>query len=159
MIETLREWLLSLVTVSMLLSVTQILIPEGNLRKIGTFTSGLVLLLVLVTPVLKIDFKKLELDWETYQEAMERQQEHLAEAGESKLAELIETRTAAYISDKAASLGLDISVRVDTETGKDGIPVPTRVELTGEPSDLLSDWLETEMGIPKERQVWHEREN
>ena len=50
----LREWLTSLVAVSMLLSVAQTLVPEGSIRKIASFTGGLILLVVLLRPLLEI---------------------------------------------------------------------------------------------------------
>ena len=37
-----------------------------------------------------------------------------------------------------------------------GVPVPVSVELTGPRSEVLSRWLETELGVPAERQVWNE---
>lgn len=156
MIAAVREWLASLVAVSMLLSVVQILLPEGSLRKIGMFVGGLVLLTALLRPVLAIETEKLAWDWEAYQREIQQRQEQLAEEQEAELTELIETQTAAYISDKAASLGLTVSARVKAEKGADGVPMPVGAELTGEASDLLSDWIAAELGIPKERQVWYE---
>ena len=43
-----REWLTAVVTVTLLLSVVQTLVPEGSLRKIAGFTGGLLLLAVLI---------------------------------------------------------------------------------------------------------------
>ena len=37
-----------------------------------------------------------------------------------------------------------------------GVPVPVSMELTGPRSEVLSRWLETELGVPAERQVWNE---
>ena len=55
-------------------------------------------------------------------------------------------------------LGLEVTVRVETRTEGNGIPVPWSAELTGSWSQALASALETELGIPAERQVWHERE-
>ena len=75
-----------------------------------------------------------------------------------ELGKLISQQTEAYILDKAGELGLEVTVRVETRTEGNGIPVPWSAELTGSWSQALASALETELGIPAERQVWHERE-
>ena len=155
----LREWLTSVVVVSVLLAVVQTLIPEGTVRKIGAFTGGLILLVTLLQPLLGVDFEDLELRLEQSRETVEQRQQELEQAGERELAELIERQTAAYIWDKADALGLDLSAEVRVERGPDGIPLPVSATLTGTYSEALSAYLERELGIPRERQVWHEGEN
>ena len=100
----LREWLTSLVAVSMLLSVAQTLVPEGSIRKIASFTGGLILLVVLLRPLLGADLSHLDLHLEDYERAIGQRQEELGAAGEAELAGIIEERTAAYISAKASKL-------------------------------------------------------
>ena len=51
MMGALREWLTAVVTVTMLLSVAQMLMPEGTIRKIGSLTGGMLLIAVLLQPV------------------------------------------------------------------------------------------------------------
>ena len=152
----LREWLTSVVVVSVLLAVVQTLIPEGTIRKIGTFTGGLILLVTLLQPLLGVEFEDLELRLEQSRETVEQRQQELEQAGEREVAELIERQTAAYIWDKADALGLDLSAEVRVERGPDGIPLPVSATLTGTYSEALSAYLERELGIPRERQVWHE---
>jgi len=152
----LREWLTSVVVVSVLLAVVQTLIPEGTVRKIGAFTGGLILLVTLLQPLLGVDFEDLELRLEQSRETVEQRQQELEQAGEREVAELIERQTAAYIWDKADALGLDLSAEVRVERGPDGIPLPVSATLTGTYSEALSAYLERELGIPRERQVWHE---
>lgn len=155
----LREWLTSLVAVSMLLSVAQTLVPEGSIRKIASFTGGLILLVVLLRPLLGADLSRLDLHLEDYERAIGQRQEELASAGEAELAGIIEERTAAYISDKADTLGLAVKVQVETKPAGDGVPVPWRAEIWGPRSPALATYMEEELGIPGERQVWHEGEN
>jgi len=152
----LREWLTSVVVVSVLLAVVQTLIPEGTVRKIGAFTGGLILLVMLLQPLLGVDFEDLELRLDHSREAVEQRQQELEQAGEREVAELIERQTAAYIWDKADALGLDLSAEVRVERGPEGIPLPVSATLTGTYSEALSVYLERELGIPRERQVWHE---
>ncbi|MDO4314814.1 MAG: stage III sporulation protein AF [Oscillospiraceae bacterium] len=156
MIGAVREWLTSIVVVTLLLSVAQTLIPEGSIRKIAAFTGGLILLAALLQPVLGTDLERLRLDFGDYERAVAQRQAELEVAGKEALVELIEERTAAYISDKADALGLRVEARVETETGDDGVPVPVSVRLDGPRSEELASYIEGELGIPRERQVWHE---
>ena len=87
---------------------------------------------------------------------IEERQEELASAGNAELKALIESQTAAYISDKANALGLEVTVRVEAEAGADGIPVPAAADIQGARSEELASYMEQELGIPRERQSWHE---
>ena len=159
MIGAVRSWLTSIAAVTLMLTVVQTLVPEGTLRKISGFTGGLLLLAALLQPVLKTDLGRLRLDFSGYEEAIETRTAELDNAGKEELAAIIAGRTAAYISDKADALGLEVSVRVETEPGEEGTPLPVSAELEGPYSQDLADWIAGELGIPAERQVWHEGKN
>ena len=158
MIGAVREWLSAVVAVAMLLTVAQALTPEGTIRKIASFTGGLILLVTLLQPVLGADLSRLDLNLDTYGQAIQKRQAELEEAGSVELTERIETQTAAYISDKADALGLTVTVRVETQPGASGVPVPWSAEVTGPRSETLAAYIEEELGIPRGRQIWHEVE-
>ena len=142
-----REWLTAVVTVTLLLSVVQTLVPEG-----------LLLLAVLLRPVTEIDLSGLDSEMEDWARTIGERQEELSAEQEEALASGIAERTASYISDKAEELGLEVKVRVETETGGDGVPVPVRAEIDGPWSGELSSYMAETLGISRERQVWHGRE-
>ena len=158
MIGAVRSWITSIAAVTLLLTVVQALVPEGTLKKITSFTGGLLLLAVLLQPVLRTDLGRLRLDFSDYENAIGDRTAELESAGKEELAALIAGRTAAYISDKADALGVRVRVRVETEE-REGIPIPVSAELEGPWSAELSVWIEAELGIPAERQVWHEGKN
>ena len=159
MIGALREWLTSIVLVTLLLSVAQTLVPEGSIRRVVSFVGGLILLAVLLRPVLGTDLERLRLDFDGYEQALQEAREELASSSETELTERIEERTAAYISDKADALGLDVTVRVEAAAGPDGVTLPEKAELTGAYSQELADFMARELGISAERQVWHDWKN
>ena len=146
MIAAVRTWLTAVAAVSLLLSVVQYITPKGTLRDTASFIGGLLLLLVLLQPVRKAalpDKKQVE----TYRTKLEEERK-------KELGTLIESETEAYILDKAARMGLTVRIKVGTEENSEGVPVPVSAELTGTPSRELSRWIEAELGIPVERQVW-----
>ena len=51
-----------------------------------------------------------------------------------------------------------MTVRVETEL-EAGTPIPASAELRGPYSQGLADWIAEELGIPAERQVWHDGKN
>lgn len=157
MIAAARSWVTSIAAVTLILTVVQSLVPEGTIRKITGFTGGLLLLAALLQPVLRTDLERLRLDFSDYGAAIEERAEELTAAGKEELADIIAGRTAAYISDKADALGLAVTVRVETGPGEDALPYSA--ELTGPYSRDLADWMALELGIPAERQVWHDGKN
>lgn len=157
--DAVREWLTAVIMVTMLLSVAQTLVPEGRIRKIFSFSGGLVLMLVLLQPVLEMDPDAMTWRPESYEKQIRACREELEQSARTEWETIIEQETTAYILDKADALGLEISAEVQAETREEGLPVLT-AELTGEPSEILEKYLTEELGIPRERQVWsHERKN
>jgi len=100
-----------------------------------------------------------ELTWryETYQREMDRQTEAYQAAYADSLSGDIADRTAAYISEKAASLGIDCRVQVEVRT-EDGLPLPYGASLDVERDQVLSDYMAQELGIPASRQSWQPEE-
>ena len=156
MMEAVRNWLTAVVAVTLLLSVVQMLVPPGNLREIASFLGGLILLAALLKPLAAFHPERISLDFSDYRQAVEQRQAELADGQQEELRRLIESETATYISDKAAAMGLTLQVKVTAEAQEDGVTVPVAAELTGPKSQELSRWLEGELGIPAERQVWNE---
>jgi stage III sporulation protein AF len=157
--ELVRTWIVSVVTVSMLLNLVRLLTPKGSVQKIASFTGGLILLLALLRPLAKAEFSKLVTDIEMFSEAVELRQEELMEERENQLRRSIEDRTAAYISDKAKTLGTEVSAEVKTTPSSEGIPFPVEAEIAGAYTRELAEYIEQDLGIPAERQVWCEDEN
>lgn len=155
-----REWLTAVVAVSLLLAAAQSLIPEGSLKRIASFTGGLILLLVMLRPLEALGKREgFTLDLDDYVEEIQRRREELEMEENTSLSAGIASRTEAYIWDKAAGLGLSVAVRVETAPGEEGIPLPWSAEVTGPWSEELAAYMERELGIPRERQVWHEEES
>lgn len=156
MINAVRGWLTAVIAASFLVALAQGMVPEGTVRKISGLIGGLVLMMVLVRPLLGADFDKIDLQYDAYAAEIGQRQAELETESQTAREALIAEKTEAYILDKAASLGLDCTVRVLLEPGEDGIPVPAAAELAGQTSAELADYMAQELGISKERQVYHE---
>ena len=157
MINMLRSWLTSVIMVTMLLSLVQVLLPKGSVQKIASFTGGLLLLLALLRPLLGADVSDLLPDLQRYQGEIEQRQEELQQVETGYWEQSIAEKTEAYIWDKAAQIGWEGTVQVEVELSPEGLPVPLRAELSGPYCRELEQELAQELGIPVERQVWNER--
>ncbi|MEG0780480.1 MAG: stage III sporulation protein AF [Oscillospiraceae bacterium] len=153
MMAAVRAWLTGVIAASLLVAVAESLIPEGAIRKIARFTGGLILLLTLLQPVLQADVELLLPEGAVSAALADRQAELTAE-NQAALTAGIEERTAAYIWDKAAALGIDCTVCVTAEPGADGVPLPFQAALDCPWSAELAQYMETELGILPENQSW-----
>lgn len=149
MIDAVRQWLTSIILTSFLLSLLQLLLPEGSLRKAGAFTGSLVLLTAIVRPL-----ARLEPDWpdwnlSAYESAITARMDELNAGQEDAFAAQVAQRTAEAITAYAPGVSARVTVRV-----VDGVPLPWAVTLSGTPDANLSAWLENALDIPPERQSW-----
>ena len=141
MMDGIRQWLLGVLAAAMALSLLYALLPKGAVRGAARATGGLILLLVVLGPLAGLDLSDLALRYEDLSRDMERQ-----ELG-------IQQRTAAYISEKAAQLGLSCRPRVET-AWRDGVPYPSGVTLDIAENQALAEVLTDELGIPPSQQHW-----
>ena len=130
---------------------------ETSERRIAGLAGGLILLLAVVQPLLRVRWEELTWRYETYQREMDRQTEAYQAAYADSLSGDIADRTAAYISEKAAALGIDCRVQVEVRT-EDGLPLPYGASLDVERDQVLSDYMAQELGIPASRQSWQPEE-
>lgn len=156
MMAAAREWLTALTALTLLLSVAQLLTPQGTLREIVSFIGGLLLLLVLLQPLTDVELTDLTAELSACQTELEQRQDELERQQTEALTTRIEAETEAYIWDKAREMGLTLTVQVTAQPNHDGVPVPVRAVLNGQRSEALAAWLETELGLPAEGQVWNE---
>lgn len=148
-----RSWLLGMIGAAMVLSVLYGLLPKGSVRSVAKMTGGLILMLVLLRPILGENWEELMWRYQTYEAAIDDEIENYQAENEKKLAQLIQERTAAYISDKAVALGLRCEVKVDTVL-RQGIPCPDTVTLNIPRNEKLAQIIAQEMGIAEEKQRW-----
>ena len=148
MMEMLQEWLLGLTAAALAVSLLTAMLPKGEtIRRIAGLAGGLILLLAVVQPLLRVRWEELTWRYETYQREMDRQTEAYQAAYADSLSGDIADRTAAYISEKAASLGIDCRVQVEVRT-EDGLPLPYGASLDVERDQVLSDYMAQESPRP-----------
>lgn len=154
MTEAVGRWLLGVAACTMLVSLAEQLCPEGSVRKILRFTGALLLLLAMLRPV---GAPALSEGWSRteYRAAVESLEEEMTAVSESALANGIAEELAAYIEDKAASMGCSVRAEVTVESTA-GVPSLRSVTIYGAYDEALSEIIASELGLTKERQKWIE---
>lgn len=152
-----RTWLFGIVAAAMVLSILYALIPKGALLTIAKCTGGLVMLLVVLRPLLTLDMDSLRWQYEAWEGTIQQQTEAYTDANRQEMAVIIQQETAAYISEKAAALGLTCHPEVTCQE-RDGVPFPVGVTLDIPRSPALAEVIETDLGIDEDCQHWQETE-
>ena len=157
MTEAIRDYLLSIVAVSLLGAVLMALVPKGAVQKTLRFFCGLLLILVTIGPVVQIDFDILsqsmaDLEKESGQNTYEMEIEN-----ENLVASLIKEKTEAYILDKALQRNMTVEVVAEVQT-KGDVPYPCAVSITGafskQEQNVISKDIEGNLGIGIDDQEW-----
>lgn len=152
-----RTWLFGIMAASMALSILYALVPKGALLTIAKCTGGLVLLLVLLRPLLTLAPGELHLQYEEWEQTIQQQTETYTAANQQEMETLIQEETAAYISEKAAQLGLTCHPEVICQI-RDGVPFPVEVTLDIPKNTALSQVIKSDLGIDEAYQRWQETE-
>ena len=156
----LRSWVLGLTAAALISSAAEILTPEGSVKNVVRFVSGLVLAAMLLSPFLQADRTVFSRAITEYRKTTEALTGELEDREKQLLRTYIQDQCAAYILDEADRLGcigLRVSVRMKW---RDESWVPYEAAIEGKPDPAqrsrLSAWIDAELGIPAERQTWRE---
>ena len=149
----LKTWLFGVIAAAMALSILYALVPKGALLTIAKCTGGLIMLLVVVRPLLALDPAALHIRYEEWDRLIAQQTEAYTAENQQKMEAIIQKETAAYISEKAAALGLSCNPEV-TCRQQDGVPFPAEVTLDIPKNAALSKIIAADLDIGEEAQHW-----
>ena len=151
------KYILSVTTAALLYSLLHSLIDKKSsasvlLQLIG----GLFLTFTVIMPLADLDFTHIfDSQW-NYTEQGSRIVAEGELIAQEQLRNIIKQRCEAYILDKAMSYQTPLHIEVSLENGD--IPIPSIVRLEGNISpyikSTMQQWLQNEIGIPKENQLW-----
>ena len=155
----LRSWVLALTSASAAAALAKLLTPDGPVKKVTAFLCGIMLAGVLLYPLKKVDISVLSVSLAEYRQTVAELTEDIESQEKQLLRTYIEDRAAAYILDEAHRLGLsEITVSVRAEWSC-GCWIPVEVRLSAECPESIRQTLcrniESELGIPAERQLWN----
>lgn len=153
----LREYVLSVSAAAVLCGIICGLCGEKSLSgPVVRLICGLILTLAVLRPVIHIRLEDLMYNWDSLRnDSVLKAQEGVDYANQA-MGQLIKEKTAAYILDKAGQY--DAAIEVEVQVTDDTIPIPDQVTVTGHISpyvkEQLQDYIESDLGIPRENQRW-----
>ncbi len=152
MTEGVRAYLLSVCAAALFVCVLSSVSPEGIFRRLTSLAGGLLFLIVVLSPMVRLDLQDLAemIQWE--EQAFTPQWDV-----QEQMETFIKGRCREYIVDKAAALELEVSVSVETQM-QDNYPVPAAVTVWGSFDEdqraRLSQIITRDLGIPQDCQEW-----
>ena len=156
MIELLNRWIIGAAVVSLAVAVAETLVAQEGIRQVLRLAGGILLVVALLNPVLGLGETEMGDLLEDGRQSVQELEEAYGAMRQEQLAAVIAEETAAYISDKAEEMGLSCEVEVEVEEGEDGLALPSVVRVEAPYQEELSRWLESQLDIPAEQQIWQE---
>lgn len=160
MIDFIRRWVLGMTAAGLIAAVFVSLTPKGKMRKVTKLASAFLIIAAMVSPVLDFDFTSFSSALTDYRALNGDYSKQFDKENDRLMLAIIEERSAAYISDKAISIGVKtISVDVTAKKTEDSTyPSPYEAEISADCTEKqkteLTRYIEGEIGIPEERQYW-----
>ena len=159
MMEQIKDWLMAVLTVSVVIAGAKSLMPPGGVRQVGQLVCGMVLMCVLLRPLCAVEGLSVTRFLEDYACEIQVREAELEQQTEYSRRAVIEQFCGTYIVEQAAQLGLECRAEVDCVLNEDGLWIPRSARLWGAFDDVtqsrLTQLLETELGILPAAQTYY----
>ena len=150
-----KSWLFGVIAVCAVLSVAYVFVPKGKFRTIIRCGGGVILLFALLQPLLHTDWPEMVRSYSDWKWELEGENEVYQNQQMTELASIIEEKTAAYIEEKAATLGVVCHAQVKC-IERNGVPFPSEIVMDIAYDDKLSELIADDLDIPGDQQHWQE---
>jgi hypothetical protein len=159
MTEFAGSWVRAIAGAALICAVAFALTPKGKVKSVLKLVCGIVLICAIVNPVIKKNLPDMSMDMSKYRDEADEITNNAKDTKNSLSRTIIEDKLKAYILDKAKSYNAQLdSVSVSVKWGDEECWYPYEVSLTANIGEkekgLISNAIEAELGIPKERQYW-----
>ena len=156
MMEGIRGYFLAIVAACMLAVLACALLKNSKIQRITKFIAGILILLTVATPLLRIDTAALAERISELGRGSRFDTQEISKDYQTMLRALVKKNTQTYIEDKAQELGGIIQAEVTVGSGE--YPAPEHVVLMGtmtpEQAQALESYIADSLGIPPEQQEW-----
>ena len=150
------EYILSVAITALICGVISGFLKDSGLYKIIKLICNMIVMLSVLSPVVKwSSHMNMTLTFPVIPDGSDTINTGIQTSADT-IAEVIKQKTEAYIVDKAAELGADITAKVTLTN--DTPPIPDAVEILGSISPYrklkLEELIQEELNISKENQKW-----
>lgn len=156
MMEALRQWICGVTCAAMIAALCKAISPKGPAARVGRLAAGLLVALAAMSPFFEMDLESIGREVSAIGENRQEYVQVLERQNEELWKKVIEQDTAAYILDKAKRQGIDCGAEVTCAADEDGALYPERVQIVGalttQQREQISKLLQSELGVPPDRQ-------
>ena len=152
-----KSYILGIVASAMVCAIAGSLVNDKtSTGKLVKLIANLLMTVTILAPLVNISFQNIT----NYLDDISIQANQYAENGtqmaQDRAAGIIKSKTEAYILDKANSMGLEIGVEVELDDSSNTLPSGVIISGTLSPyaKQVLGEYMEDMLGIPKENQKW-----
>ncbi len=155
--DSIRQYLLTITSAAILSGIiTAFFSKKSSYSAVIKLLTGIFMAIAVISPWINLHFSDLS----EYIAGISADGRDLSSQGENIASKeyraIIKSQSEAYILDKAAFMGVDLTVEI-TLCDSDP-PVPQSVTIKGAVSPYakakLQDYISSQLGIPKENQIW-----
>lgn len=155
--DWIREVVMRIVSAAFVCAVLRMIVgKKGAVASTVQMLTAIFMLLTILSPFGSLSFRELPRYFDDIRQDADLLVKEGAQYQYDEMSAIIKSRTEAYICDKAADFGAELSVSVGLS--EDAIPVPMTAVLEGAISPYgkskLSRILQDDLGIPTEAQTW-----
>lgn len=154
--EGIRNYFLAIVAACMLSVLACALLKNSRIQKITRFIAGILILLTVSAPLLRLDLTGLADRIAELGDRSGFSTQQISKDYQTMLRALVQANMEKYIEAKAEALGGIIQAEVTVGSGE--TPMPESVILTGSmtpaQAQALEDYIRDSLGIPSDRQEW-----
>ena len=160
MTEAVKNWILAILAAALLLGLLEAAAPKGPVQGVVRLAAGLVLFLVVVSPLAAglPDWVGRALGEEL--ESVAVFSDDLEETNESYLETIMSQRASEYIVTQAEEMGLSLTASVTCDWTEEGLPVPAGAVLRGEvpeqDRETLTKVIQEQLGIQADHITYEE---
>lgn len=155
--QWIKEYLLCVLAAAILCGIIRTLVKsKGAINAMVKLLTGLLLVITAISPFAKLSSFALPDLTDFYSSEASAAVAQGEEMAMESVSKIVKESTQEYIMDKAAYLGMSISV--DVTVSQDAIPQPVSVTISGTGSpfakNTLKKYIAQELGIPEDAQIW-----
>ena len=149
---------MSIIVAAILCAVIKGFVGEKTATgKIANLLCSVLMAITMIAPLKDINFYNIPSFFNTLSSDADEFIQDGESMAEKSLTDIIKAQTEAYILDKADRMGLDISVEVELDDKNSNAPdrVTVKGKLSPYAKEVLSSFLQDDLGIAKEKQQWN----
>ncbi len=150
----LTSWLLSVVGTAFLVAIADGLMPEKRIQEVGRLIGGMLILLTLLSPLLKIHMNDLSFSMDDYLGKVDQKIADYHENQTENFSMGIKESTESYIKTVAQKMDLDITADVEIKMTENGVPTLYKIRMNSPYHAELAKRIEDDLGLSPEYQEW-----